>query len=95
MVKDAEAGSAKVTLASKTKAADSEEQHPITIKKSCRVTGIIPDQKVMIYVFGEEHKGYVEPTADPFRDSNDSSDSDDSSTLSKVFKKWSTKGASC
>ena len=93
MVKEAETGVAKVTPASKTtlmewvkEAADRVEQHPITIEKSFRVTGIVPDpgctrnyavhqeiMEVMTSVFGEEHMGYVEPTHDPFRDS----DSDD------------------
>ena len=103
MVKEAETGTAKVTPASETtlmewvkEAADRVEQHPTTIEKSFRVTGIVPDpvctrndtvhqeiQEVMLSVFGEEHMGYVEPTDDPFRDSDVSSDSDDSSSLPK------------
>lgn len=66
-------------------AADRIEQKAPIIEKSFQVTGIVekPDctrsdalykeiQDVMIDIFGPDHMGYVEPTQDPFADSDSS-----------------------
>ena len=71
-------------------AADLVETKPNMIKKSFEVTGIInkPDctrsdalfkevEDVMDEVFGRVHMGYVEPTGDPFADSDSGSELDE------------------
>ena len=73
-------------------AADLVEKNPNTIKKSFQVIGIInkPDctrsdalfkeiQDVMDEVFGQVHMGYVEPTGDPFANSESDREPEDAS----------------
>lgn len=73
-------------------AADLIEQNPNTIVKSFHVTGIVENctRNDVLYhdiqsvrkLFGQKHMGYVEPTEDPFTDSDSSTQSSDDEAAS-------------
>lgn len=77
-------------------AADLIEQNPNTIVKSFHVTGIVEnctrndvlyhDIQSVMELFGQKHMGYVEPTEDPFTDSDSSTQSSDDEDASVFFQ---------